>query len=62
MGIKNKTGQKQVIVRKSISNKHPARFHECSSKFCIKEEIERRVRKKVEEVTLLLVQELKTMI
>jgi len=51
-----------VIVRKSTTNKHPARFHECSSKFCIKEEIERRVRKKVEEVMLLLVQELKTMI
>jgi hypothetical protein len=52
-----------VIVRKSTSNKqHPAKFHECKSKFCIKEEIERRVRKKVEEVMLLLVQELKTMI
>ena len=51
-----------MIVTKSKTNKHPAKFHECSSKFCIKEEIERRVTKKVEQVTLLLVQELKTMI
>ena len=38
------------------------KFHECQSKLCIKEEIERRIKKKVEEITLLLIKELKTMI
>lgn len=41
---------------------HPQKFHDCHNKFCIKDEIERRIRKKVDEIMLLLVQELKTMI
>jgi hypothetical protein len=41
---------------------HQKKFHECSSKFCLKDEIERRMKHRIEEVINILTNEIKMMI